>query len=366
MSFDSGTVSFRIFHLRQSLTRSSIEKFAAMAVPPIEMLAREPIQGWSSWRHLLDRKIEEDSCFFGAWLHLALMRAERKIPAALLRAHCRMEEDVEMRARQVDFLPRKARAEIKERVVEELLPTMPPTLAGIGMVADLRYDRVYAEALSDAQVDRFGPFFRETTGQMPLLLTAESLALREYQVNANDLQPSSFSADESVEDDFEISLGLEFLTWLWYNWEREGGIFKVANGDRYGYMLEGPLLFFRQGEGAHEAVLRKGSPLQSREAGMALYCGKKLKRAKITMTQDGEKTWVATIDADFSFRSLKQPQGDQTDPIGRFQERMSALDTFVSAYFALYDMFLQVRRDPAAWQLCLADMRSWVGNLAQL
>ena len=50
-------------------------------------------------------------------------------------------------------------------------------------------------------------------------------------------------------------------------------------------MLEGPLTFFREGEGAHEAVLRKGTPLNSREAGTALYCGKKLKRAKLVLAE---------------------------------------------------------------------------------
>ena len=363
MSFDNGSVSFRLFHLRQGLTRDSIEQFAALAAPPIETLSRAPIQGWVTWRHLLDRNIDEAGCVFSSWMHLSLMRAERKIPGALLRAYCRMEEEIERKARQVEFLNRQARAEVKERVIERLMPTMPPTLAGLGMVADFRNDRVLAETMSDAQIDRFCPFFRETTGQMPMLMTAETIALLRGRVNANDLLPSSFTTDSDVEHEVETSLGLEFLTWLWYSWEKDGGVFHLKNGDECGYMLEGPLLFFREGKGAHEAVLRKGSPLLSREAGMALFCGKKLKRAKFTLAK-GEQVWVATVDADFSFRGLKLPPGEQTDPIGRFQERMLAVETFIEAYFSLYDSFLAVRRDPAAWSLCLNGLRIWVARHA--
>jgi hypothetical protein len=363
MGFDSGNVSFRIFHLRQGLTRDSIAQFAAMVAPPIETLSRDPIQGWVSWRHLLDREITEENCVFASWIHLALMRAERKIPGALLRAYCRIEEDIERKASQVEFLNRKARAEVKERVVAQLLPTMPPTLSGLAMVVDFRNDRVLAEALSDAQIDRFCPFFRETTGQMPLLMTAETTALMRCRVNATDLIPSTFTSDADVESEIATNLGLEFLTWLWYAWEKDGGVFHLKNRDECGYMLEGPLVFFREGKGAHEAVLRKGSPLLSREAGIALFCGKKLKRAKFTLAK-GDQVWSATIDADFSIRGLKLPPGEQTDPVGRFQERMLAIEAFTEAYFELYDRFLALRRDPAEWSLCLAGLRAWVAQHA--
>ncbi len=364
MGFDSGRVSFRLFHLRQGLPRrGGIEQFAARAAPPIETLTRDAIQGWVSWRHLLDREITEDTCLFTSWIHLNLMRAERKIPGALLRAYCRIEEEIERRARQVDQLHRKARAEVKERVVEQLLPTMPPTLTGIGCVVDLRNDRLLVEAMSDAQIERFCPFFRETTGQMPVLMTAETTALLRSRVNATDLLPASFTTDAAVESEVETGLGLEFLTWLWYTWEKDGGVFHVGSGDTFGYRLEGPLVFFREGEGAHEAVLRKGSPLLSREAGTALFCGKKLKRAKLTLAR-GDQTWEATIDADFSIRGLKLPPGEQPDPVGQFQERMLAIETFIEAYFTLYDTFIALRRDPAAWSLCLGGLQNWVAQLA--
>ncbi len=364
MGFDSGSLSFRIFHLRQSFTRDVVARFAALAAPPIESLGREALQGWVSGRHLLDRDLSEENCIFGSWLHLSLMRAERKIPEALLRAYCRIEEETERRARQVDALPRAARAEIRERVVEQLLPTMPPTLTGMPMVLDFRNDRLLAGAMSVQQIDRFCPYFRETTGLMPILMTPDTVALLRRQVNAADLAEASFTPDAAVEQDGAANLGLEFLTWLWFRSEREGGAFHLASGGApCGYMLEGPVTFFREGQGAHEALLRKGEPLLSREAGTALYCGKKLKRAKFTLAR-GDRQWVATVDADFAFRALKLPPCEQLDYAGRFQERALAIESLLEAFMTLYDRFLEARCEAGGWNRTLAEMRSWVAQRA--
>jgi len=77
-----------------------------------------------------------------------------------------------------------------------------------------------------------------------------------------------------------------------------------------------------------------------------------------------DEVWTATIDADFAFRSLKLPPGDQPDLAGQFQERMLAIETFLQAYFELYERFLALRSNPAEWSLCLNGIRAWVANLA--
>ena len=99
MGFDRGSVSFRLFYLGKSFGPLLAAKFAAQAAPPIETLGAEPIEGWVAGRHLLDTDFAEENCVFGGYLHASLMRAERKIPEALLRAHCRLDEEVQLRAR---------------------------------------------------------------------------------------------------------------------------------------------------------------------------------------------------------------------------------------------------------------------------
>ena len=363
MGFDTGSVSFRLFALSRAFGPADVAAFARHAAPPIETLSSEPIFGWVGGRHLLDRNLTEETCVMGGYLHATYMRAERKIPESLLRAHCRLEEEIELRARETTELPRAVRAEIRQRIQEQLLPTMPPTLSGLPVVVDFRQDLLLAAAMSDKQIDVLSPYFRETTGVMPILLTADTAALKRKRVNANDLSPVNYSPDPAAEPAAEPTLGMDFLTWLWYFWESEGGILRRSGGQQIGLMLEGPLTFFREGEGAHEAVLRKGTPLNSREAGTALYCGKKLKRAKLVLAE-GDRMWSATVDADFGIRSLKLPKGEQIDPVGKFQERMLLIETYWSVFFELFDRFLDLRTTPARWADTLAGIQTWVGRRA--
>jgi len=364
MAFESGSVSFRMFYLQREYDSGLIEEFARNVAPPIISLGREPISGWVGWRHLFDRDLSDERCVLGSYLHAQLLRAEKKVSASLLRAHVCMEEEVELRARGVEFLSRTAKAEIRQRVFEALQPTMPPTLNSIPVVVDFRNNLLLAGALSDKQVDALSLAFRETAGAVPILLTPETAAIRRKSLNANDLAPTSFSPDISLESPHESTLGMDFLTWLWFIWDKEGGVYHLPDGREFGVMLEGPLIFFREGQGAHEAVLRKGMPLNSREAGTALYCGKKLRRAKVSIAVKDEM-YSATLDVDFAVRSLKLPKGEQLDPVGRFQERMLFIETFWTALLALYDRFLDARGNRQQWDATLSGMREWITHVGE-
>lgn len=365
MGFESGRISFQVFDLSGEWTPDILERFARHAAPPLESLGREPIEGWVSGRHLLDRRIEADNCLIASgYLHLNWMRAERKIPEALLRAHCRIEEEVELRARGLAALPRKVRAEIRAGVEERLLPDMPPTLTGIPVVIDFRNRRLLAGTISEKATDTLTQAVQRTTGIMPSIVTPETAALRRKQINVNDLDAQVFTPQENVEAG-DWLLGDDFMTWLWFDWERSGGVFHIEREHQpFGYMLEGPLLFVHQAEGAHEAVLRKGSPLRSAESGTALWSGKKLRRATLVLAQ-GESTWLVNLDASrFSFGGLKLPDAEpQPDPIARFHARMLAMETFWNAFMFLFDRFLDLRRS-ADWGSECTAMQDWVARRA--
>ncbi|MFA7171884.1 MAG: recombination-associated protein RdgC [Kiritimatiellia bacterium] len=359
MAFDQGTVNFRLFYLQNTLNTSVLSSFADNAAPPLATLDRDPISGWVTGRHLLDREIIEEKCIFGPYLYTMLMKAERKVPEALLKAHCKLEEEVELRARGVEFLSRTVRAEIKQRVIDTLLPDMPPTLTSIPAVIDFSQNLLIAGAMSDKQIDAFSPVFKQTTDTQPILLTPETAAIKRKQVNHNDLALTSFSPDLNVEPPPETTLGMDFLTWLWFNWEKNGGVHKNSDGEEFGYMLEGPLTFYREGEGAHEAVLRKGTPLNSREATTSLICGKKLRKVKFTLAHS-EKIYTVAVDAEFAFRAMKLPKIEQMESSGIFQERMRLIEIFLKDWFTLFDKFLDIRRDSSAWDATVNQIRQWI------
>ncbi|OQA27672.1 MAG: hypothetical protein BWY59_01032 [Verrucomicrobia bacterium ADurb.Bin345] len=109
-------------------------------------------------------------------------------------------------------------------------------------------------------------------------------------------------------------------------------------------------------------MLRKGEPVFSVEAKTALMSGKKLRRAKVTLAR-GKESWQCTLDAqDFAFRSLKLPDSEALDPVGRFQERMRHLDTFAGAFFGLYERFLDERADAKRWATTLKEVHKWLAD----
>jgi hypothetical protein len=360
MGFETGSMTFRMFLLKHRLPGDVVKGFASHAAPPLDAVKREAHVGWVTGRHLLDRHITDDTAYVGGYLRLTLVKVERKVPEALLRAECRMQELAEMKGAGEGGLKRDRRAAIRKEVAERLQPTMPPTLSAIPMVADSRAGIVYASATAEKQVDTFIRHFDEASGVELIPMTPEVASLKRQQVNARDLGPTSFSPE--VEDEAAGgSLGQDFLTWLWFFSEARGGEVEVAR-EKWAVGIEGPLVFVLEGEGAHEAILRKGSPLVSAEAKVALLNGKKLKSARLVLAR-GESQWAVTLDADgFAFRGLKVPKEERLDPVSRFQERMLGVAAFREAFFALFDRFLAERRNEGSWRETRTAIHRWVSG----
>ena len=153
-------------------------------------------------------------------------------------------------------------------------------------------------------------------------------------------------------------IGYEFLTWLWFFCECRGGVLPMTSGE-VGAMVEGPLLFVNEGDGAHETALRKGNPEVSSEAKSALTSGKKLKQAKVSFVR-GEEVLQLVLDADeFICRSIKFPKSDSMDAYSKFQDRMLAMHSLYEVMSEFYTHFLRDRVSDN-WPETLNDIRKWV------
>jgi hypothetical protein len=345
MSFESGSMAFRMFYLPQLLPKNHVERFAAHAAPPITTLGDDPIHGWVTGRHLLDTNINKDTAYYAGYLRMTMMRAEKKIPESLLRAECRMEELARMQAENRAELDRKTRREIRQEISARLLPTMPPQLKGMALVHLPESHVMFCEATSDKQLDALEASFRETMGFGVIPVSPEYAAARRLKYDIRDYTPTSFSPD-CEDDSVGNSPGQDFLPC--------GGDFAI--------MIEGPLTFVLEGQGAHETVLRRGSPAISAEAKIALLSGKKLRKARLLLAR-GEDTWQVSLDAEsFTFRSLKLPEGEKLEPISRFQERMTSLTTFTTAFLEIFDRFMKERTTGKTWENTRADIHRWVSE----
>ncbi len=363
MAFESGSVSFRMFHLPQPLPSDCVRLLAENAAPPIDTLGDNELQGWVSGRHLLDRAIDNDNAYFGGHLRVTLMQAARKIPGPLLRAECKMEELAQLQASGLEKLSGRVRSEIRRSVTERLLPQMPPTLKGISMVVDEPNQVVYAEALSEKQLDAFNISFTQTIGFALIPFTPDTTAIHRRKGNIRDWNATSFSAevgDEQVSND----PGEDFLTWIWFFTEARGGLFEADKLGKVAVMIDGPLQLSLEGSNAaNDVVLRRGEPRFAAEAKSALLSGKKLRKAKLTLARGDDTQWTGTLDASsFVLRSLKLPEGEKLDAASKFQERMMYIDEFRNMFFQLYDRFCTERNDPATWSATVSEMKEWAAN----
>lgn len=359
MPFEQGSISCRVFYLPRPLPEDAAVRFGADAAPPLEGVSHGEVKGWVTGRHLLDRQITSETAYYGGYLRLTMLTAERKVPAALLRAECRMEELSRMAALGASVLGRRERMEIRREVEERLLPAMPPQLKGIPMVVHGDTGMVYAGATSVKQVDALGAMFLHSLGFPMIPCVPGTVSLQRAKLDVRDWRPTSFSP-EMPDDRAELHAGREFLTWLWFTAEARGGMTALGEHGDVGILIEGPLTFVHEGNGAHESVLRKGEPLLSAEAKTCLLSGKKLQSAKLTLAR-GEEIFSTQLNADeFIFRGLRLPDNEAPDGVGRFQERMIALDRFRDMFFRLFDLFVEERKSPAVWKGTQGEIHAWV------
>ncbi len=362
MPFDSGSQSFIMCSMPKELPEDCLRRFHEKRAHPLESVREEPQIGWVSGRHLLETRIEDETAYFGGFLNMNLRTAVRKIPSALFKAQCRMEELAYMQANQTFNVPRKQKKMIKEDLQEKMIKDMPPSLSAIPFAVDANHGILYLGATSQSQIDSFLIYFYETIGFEPVPLYPEILAESVFGQDVDGIEPLIFTPEETLVDEVP-TLGRDFTTWLWYFQEEEGGTFTVDNYGDFAIMIDGPLTFAAEGAGAMESVVRKGLPTISAEAKAALMVGKKLKSAKFTISRDKD-VWTFGMDADsFVLRGMKLPDGEELDPMSHFQERMLFFNIFREAFLKLFDLFLQQVSDASQVENLNKSLSQWVENM---
>lgn len=341
MPFDHGSIALTICPLSSPLPEDYLKKLAGASAGRLEDVAEEPEIGWVSGRFLLETEICEATSICGGHLYLNLRKAERKIPSSLLNAICRRDELAYMHANQTFSVPRLEKKRIKEEAVKRNLMKMPPVISGTPVVVDRALNVMYIGTASFAQVDLIVSAFVSQLGVEPVPVTINELMIKLFKEESSALPDVSFTGNPTGATD--STPGRDFLTWLWYFSELNGGELDVENCGRFQLGIEGPLTFGYSAEakGAEESVVKKGCPQLSAEAKAALAVGKKLKKAKIMMARD-QDVWTFTFDADkFNFTGLNLPEGEEMDRESYFAERVEYLHIFHKAIEAYFKKFVE-------------------------
>jgi recombination associated protein RdgC len=160
-----------------------------------------------------------------------------------------------------------------------------------------------------------------------------------------------------------LTIGREFLTWLWFKSEERNGTIRIPGGG------ESEVLFVRRlvleaGEGEYaETIVCQGLHADLKEGKEALRQGKKISAARLRMALD-KVEWEFTFKADrFHFQSMKLPtaaesDGDETDKEGQILERIYLLEKAAGMMDQLFWSFLDLRL--SAWEDELARMQRWI------
>ena len=142
-------------------------------------------------------------------------------------------------------------------------------------------------------------------------------------------------------------LGEEFLTWLWFRLEREGGDFEIGR-TKIGVLIDDFIAFAPHEGDETEQFLRKGAPTRTAEARAGLRSGRRLRRAKLLIARDDDE-WSVVIDGPtMALQGVKIPADseDAQTPGDRNAERIEYFLDVHDLVFGLYEQFLKDRLRP--------------------
>jgi hypothetical protein len=173
-------------------------------------------------------------------------------------------------------------------------------------------------------------------------------------------------------DSPELTLGQDFLTWLWYRGENANGLFRIhASNAAYNVSMEQRVVV-RGGDGENiETASVSGVVSLLREARMGLAIGKKVVRALVRLEKDGLDFSLTLKAEDFALNSLRTPSvmrsdSPDNDPDAGFLEKMYLLESCLELVDDLYRHFLDLRLSPKAWQEEAMAIGKWINSTSAI
>ena len=162
-----------------------------------------------------------------------------------------------------------------------------------------------------------------------------------------------------------LTIGREFLTWLWFKSEERNGRIRIPGAG------ECEVLFIRRlvlesGDGEYaETVVCQGMHADLKEGKEALRQGKKITAARLRVACD-KTEWEFTFKADrFQFQSMKLPalpgeEAGEIDREGQLLERIALIEKAAGTMDLLFRSFLE--RLSNDWGAELSRMQKWISS----
>lgn len=362
MSFQSGQFGFRVLLLTEAFPADWAERMKRKAATmDLAAIGKRTVDmGWTMGGKLLDADLRPVGG--GRLVHAAARRAERKVQPALLEAATAKAIQARLAAEGKSFLKQAERSEVRRGVEDALLDEAQVSLSAAPILTEAGQTLAFCGSTVLTELETLATLAMASALPGFHLAEPERLAALE-QVSLRGRDGTVFSP-ASAELFRELRLGCEFLTWLWWATETQGGTFQRKGYGTLTAAVEGPLtLADAEATGAKQVRLAEGMPTASAEAMAALRSGKTLKRARVTLAQDADRVFAFTLDGeDFSFRATKLPASENAlGADDRLAARYAALVLLWSLFVELFRQFLDAWKQEAAWkETVVPGIRAWV------
>lgn len=158
-------------------------------------------------------------------------------------------------------------------------------------------------------------------------------------------------------------LAQEFLTWLWFRCEVEGGEFELEAGP-VGIVVEDALTLASWDQDGTKVTVRGGTPTVRAETAGALAGGLVLRRAKFVAAR-GDREWRFGLDGEtLDLLGVKVPEKDEDAPadddVDELAEKLAASEELRGMVDALYEQFLGLRLGKDWDKLETPRLQGWV------
>lgn len=329
----------------------------------------EMAAGWTSLENCLDTDFSYASYAQGRYMLFSLRIDRKSVAPSLLRIRILEAEQKQLAESGQKKLYREQREAIRESVRLELLgKTMPvPSFHEICWSVP---DRVLTFCcLSDKVAGELQELFRESfslslSPYLPWDSDGAALHPQEAAAGPNSMDVALPSLPPGVDP---LTVGREFLTWLWFKSEERNGMIRLPGGD------ESEVIFVRRlvlesGDGEYaETIVCQGLHADLKEGKEALRQGKKITAARLRMAHD-KAEWEFTFKADrFHFQSVKLPsvaesEGGEADREGQILERIYLIEKAASLIDQLFLTFLDLRLADG-WENEQTRMQKWIAQV---
>lgn len=370
MGIRKGTLSFARYRLIGSMPDHFPdffdERLRKHAFETVWRTADEKATGWTGLEDPLDTDFPYASYAQGRYLLFSLRVDRKAIAPALLKLRIMEAERKKLLETGQKKLYREQREAIREATRLELLGRVLPTPSFFEICWSVTDNTLTFCSLSDKVFEELRELFRDSFGltltpRLPWDAQAPTAAPAPH---GGEADPAS-SLPPGIDP---LTIGREFLTWLWFKSEERNGTILIPGAG------ESEVVFIRRlvlesGDGEYaETVVCQGMHADLKEGKEALRQGKKITAARLRVAHD-KTEWEFTFKAErFHFQSLKLPtlpegDGEEVDREGQLLERVYLIEKAAGLMELLFRLFLAIRLS-GEWGTEQARMQKWISPAA--